>query len=84
MQMPDISPYIWRSVDALIHATGVGHLALVASIAVGSSVVNYYLDARGHTLAVKLLNRSLWIVGGIIALDIFFKVLTKTQMIFHL
>lgn len=81
--MPDISPYIMGSINAFAHAAGVGHLTLVASIAVGSAVVNYYLDLKGHTLVVKLLNRALWIVGGLIFMDFFFDAISKARFMLH-
>ena len=70
--MLELNPMIWKAVTGFLAAPFAGHLTLVATVAIGSSVVNYFLTKRGHTLAVKLLNRALWVLGGIVYMDVFF------------
>lgn len=81
--MLEINPLVWKSVAGFIAAPFAGHLTLVATVAIGSSVVNYYLTKRGHTLAVKLLNRALWVLGGIAFADAFFSAGVAMEAMFR-
>lgn len=79
-----INPLVWKSVVGLVTATGFGHLALVTSAAIGSTVVNYYLARNGQVFIIKSLNRALWVSAGIIALDLLFSVGQVMSAMFHL
>lgn len=77
-----ISPWIWKSVTGFIAAPFAGHLTLVASAAIGSSIMNYYLNRRGKVLVIKIVNRVLWVLAGIVCLDAFFSAGHAIQVMF--
>lgn len=82
--MPAINPWVWKSVVGIVTAPFIGHFALVASIAVGSAITNYYLTKNGHLIMAKVLNKVSWASGIIVFFDVFFDALMGVKGMFHL
>jgi len=77
-----VDPLMIETFTTLATANGTGHFLLVAGIAVASSAVNHKLKQAKRDTAVFVCDRITYVSGGLVLMDLLFKVLRTAMHLF--
>jgi len=80
--MPIIDPMMVKTFVTLATSTGTGHLLVGAGLAVASAIANFKLKQAKRETTIFILDRLVYLGGGVILLDLLFKVLGAAYRLF--